>query len=204
MRALSCTVLGLTFVLMIVSCDSEILHDADKGTYQTKRLLIDCQLITYLRSSGFQTELNIEISNTADLLNDGVAKNKPDDFLGTLCNAMVERVFIIHCNRRSEFGLQNPRLSLELNYPLQRKIITVHFGSKTPDGFGQYIFLTSSDFYLVQDSDTSFLANPENVCDTPSGTESDRSLLAKVLVIPAYHSRQLMSGLQIISQSLQL
>ena len=105
--------------------------------------------------------------------------------LGTLCKAIAERVFFVACGRLEQFGLLNPSPILELGFAREKSRIKLSFGRKTPDGFGQYIFLNEIANYGILNSR---LVNDSNPCRKKEYA-ADEGIY--VLVIPAYHLEQL-------------
>ena len=166
--------------VFVMACSEYHNHEGD-ALFSVWKMPFSCETISSARLIKVEGE-DVSANSQKSLPHTGNVES-----LGTLCNAAAERTFFVTCDRLDQFGLLNPRSTLELVFSRGKSRIEMYFGRKTPDGFGQYIFLNEIEDYAILNSR---LVNNGNPC-RKKDYAADEGI--SVLVIPAYHLEQLIS-----------
>ena len=177
MRTLKQSFIMPVIVVLTISCSEEHGHEHHNGVSKLLWKDIPCESFTsiqFLRKGKIGDGGNTWEVNSIDEI-----KKK----MGTLCNAVVERQFFVGCGRLEEFGFRSSSSYLKMLGIDHR--VKLYFGRKTPDKFGQYVFL------VVKGTDLKSKHEFFNLDETCAGAPSLLSEEVKVLVIPAYHHRGL-------------
>ena len=167
----------LVIVFLTISCSEEHGHEHYNGMSKLLWKDIPCESFTsiqFLIKGKMGDEDNTWEVNSIDEI-----KKQ----MGTLCNAVVERQFFVGCERLEEFGFRSSSSYLRMLGREHR--VKLYFGRKTPDQFGQYVFL------VVKGTDLKSKHEFFNLDETCAGAPSPLNEEIKVLVIPAYHHRGL-------------
>ena len=177
MRTLKQSFIMLVIVVLTISCSEEHGHEHHNGMSTLLWKDIPCESFTsiqFLIKGKMGDEDNTWEVNSIDEI-----KKQ----MGTLCNAVVERQFLVGCGRLEEFGFRSS--SSHLKMLARERKVKLYFGRKTPDQFGQYVYIVGTGSDLK--SKHEFFNFEEKCFGSPSLLNQE----IKVLVIPAYHHRGL-------------
>ena len=173
MRTLKQSFIMLVIGVLTISCSEEHGHNHHSSVSKSLWEDIPCESFTSVQFLG-KGEVG-DGDNTWEVNSiDEIKKH-----MGTLCNAVVERQFFVGCGRLEEFGFRSSNSHLKMLGA--ERSVELYFGRKTPDQFGQYVFL------IVRGSDLKSKHEFFNFDETCVGSPSLLSDEMKVLVIPAYH-----------------
>ena len=177
MRTVKLSFITLVIAVLAISCSEEHGHEHHGGVSKLLWEDIPCESFTSVQFLGKGKMGGGENAWEVNSI-DEIKKQ-----MGTLCNAVVERQFFVGCGRLEEFGFRSSSSYLKMLGREHR--VKLYFGRKTPDQFGQYVFL------VVKGTDLKSKHEFFNLDESCAGAPSLLSEEIKVLVIPAYHHRGL-------------
>ena len=170
--------LALLVACLTLSCEQ---HHSHEHNGEVSKLLWEQMPCETFSSAKFLGNQDIGQDKGAWEVNSGW---EIKERMGTLCNAIVERQFFVGCERLEEFGLNVPNAHVELSGRSRRVIL--NFGRKTPDEFGQYVYLVVERSNIKAGQQ---IFNSKEKCNGSLPSPINEG--TKVLVIPAYHYRSL-------------
>ena len=156
---------GIFFCFILISCETKY----DRHVHQSiSQSLVDC---TNIISGSLKINPdNGESMPSIDKKFQFNSQVSPESVLRTLCAAKVERVIKTRSSALGKYKLKEDfTAKLRLNYA-DAQSIDLYFGRTTPDGFGQYVKVTSLPVF-------SSLFYPTT----------------EILIVPAYHLKLLIS-----------
>lgn len=150
--------------LVLISCESKFTEHSHPSLTQP---LIDCKHLV-LASIQINKSISGEKRTAKKDTFEFNESMSPESVFKTLCFAKVERIFKVSLNELEEYRLAK-HFDAELIFKFSdNRSIKIDFGRATPDGFGQYVRISSLPSFTN-------LFNP----------------IVEVLVLPAYHLKLL-------------